>query len=505
MSNIVTAAFGSGCGYTTTENLWQYDYGQILQITGLDLPDAYQVHFCNKGDLTTIEMIGDAGGVTIPDNLLENGTPINAYIYLHTGTDDGETEYKITIPVNQRPEPSDEQPTPAQQSAIDAAIAALNSAIEAAGDAAQAILDMGVDASTLTAGSSATVTKTVDAQGVVTLTFGIPRGDTGETGDDGFSPTVTVTEISGGHRITITDANGSQSFDVLNGDAGITIDDALSNTSVHPVQNKVITAALAGKADASTIPSKTSDLTNDSGFVNASGAAAAAPVQSVNGKTGTVVLSASDVGAGTYSKPSGGIPKSDLASAVQTSLGKADTALQSAPVTSVNGQTGDVTVDVPTKTSDLTNDSGFLTSAPVTSVAGKTGAVALDKSDVGLGNVDNTSDANKPISTATQTALNGKANVLTEQTITTAGAVTQALTSGVLYHFTGALTALTITLTAPASGVAHYHFDFLSGATAPTLTMPSTVTMPDDFAVEASKRYEVDVLNNFGAVVSWTV
>lgn len=32
---------------------------------------------------------------------------------------------------------------------------------------------------------------------------------------------------------------------------------------------------------------------------------------------------------GKYSKPSGGIPKSDLASAVQTSLGKADTALQS--------------------------------------------------------------------------------------------------------------------------------------------------------------------------------
>jgi hypothetical protein len=51
-------------------------------------------------------------------------------------------------------------------------------------------------------------------------------------------------------------------------------------------------------------------------------------VTSVNGKTGVVVLTASDVGAGTYSKPSGGIPKTDLASAVQTSLGKADTALQ---------------------------------------------------------------------------------------------------------------------------------------------------------------------------------
>lgn len=35
---------------------------------------------------------------------------------------------------------------------------------------------------------------------------------------------------------------------------------------------------------------------------------------------------------------------------------------------------------------------------------------SVTKAQVGLGNVDNTSDANKPISTATQTALNGKAN-----------------------------------------------------------------------------------------------
>lgn len=39
-------------------------------------------------------------------------------------------------------------------------------------------------------------------------------------------------------------------------------------------------------------------------------------------------------------------------------------------------------------------------SAPVQSVAGKTGTVTLAKGDVGLGNVDNTSDANKPVSTA---------------------------------------------------------------------------------------------------------
>lgn len=46
--------------------------------------------------------------------------------------------------------------------------------------------------------------------------------------------------------------------------------------------------------------------------------------------------------------------------------------------------------------------------APVTSVAGKTGAVTLAKGDVGLSNVDNTADASKPISTATQTALDTK-------------------------------------------------------------------------------------------------
>ena len=48
----------------------------------------------------------------------------------------------------------------------------------------------------------------------------------------------------------------------------------------------------------------------------------------------------------------------------------------------------------------------------VKSVAGKTGDVTLDKGDVGLGNVDNTSDANKPVSTAQQAALDSKQDKL---------------------------------------------------------------------------------------------
>ncbi|RQO70040.1 hypothetical protein DBR43_18535 [Pedobacter sp. KBW06] len=44
----------------------------------------------------------------------------------------------------------------------------------------------------------------------------------------------------------------------------------------------------------------------------------------------------------------------------------------------------------------------------VQSVNGQIGAVNIAKADLGLGNVENTSDANKPVSTATATALNGK-------------------------------------------------------------------------------------------------
>ena len=54
--------------------------------------------------------------------------------------------------------------------------------------------------------------------------------------------------------------------------------------------------------------------------------------------------------------------------------------------------------------------------SPVQSVASKTGAVTLDKSDVGLGNVDNTADADKPISSATQSALNAKQATLVSGT-----------------------------------------------------------------------------------------
>ena len=128
---------------------------------------------------------------------------------------------------------------------------------------------------------------------------------------------------------------------------------------------KVATITVNGTGSdiyAPTPPTKVSDLTNDSGFitgisssdvttalgytpynstnpnsyVDASGAASAAPVQSVNGQIGTVVLDAEDVGA---------LP--------------------------------DDTV-IPSKTSDLTNDSGFITGMTILSYGSSTWQDFLD-------------------------------------------------------------------------------------------------------------------------------
>lgn len=55
--------------------------------------------------------------------------------------------------------------------------------------------------------------------------------------------------------------------DVIEGGGEVTIDSGLSDTSKNPVQNKVITEALNNKADKTAIPTKTSQLTNNSGFL----------------------------------------------------------------------------------------------------------------------------------------------------------------------------------------------------------------------------------------------
>lgn len=123
----------------------------------------------------------------------------------------------------------------------------------------------------------------------------------------------------------------------------------------------------------------------DDGSVAPIGSGGGGAVASVNGQTGTVVLTKADIG-----------------------LSNADnTSDANKPISSATQLALDAKYDA-SNPDNFVDAAGAASAAPVQSVAGQTGVVTLSKSDVGLSNVDNTSDLNKPISTATQTALDTK-------------------------------------------------------------------------------------------------
>jgi len=130
MTNIIQAVFDTSKS-VQTQKLWKIDHGMQLQIVGIDLPASYQVHFANVSDSgQAIPVVATSDTVDIPDQYLQTGKWVYAWIYLTPEEGVGYTKYMITIPVAQRPDVSSEEPTPVQQSAIDQAIGALNDAVD---------------------------------------------------------------------------------------------------------------------------------------------------------------------------------------------------------------------------------------------------------------------------------------------------------------------------------------------------------------------------------------
>lgn len=111
---VIANFYKSNEEYKTVTGLWQYDYGQVLRIQGLDLPPAVEIHFSlQQSGGESITRIGvTKDGVTdavIPDSLLENGDtdmdyPIYAFVY-KSDAKSGETVYRIKMSVKSRPKP----------------------------------------------------------------------------------------------------------------------------------------------------------------------------------------------------------------------------------------------------------------------------------------------------------------------------------------------------------------------------------------------------------------
>lgn len=171
---------------------------------------------------------------------------------------------------------------------------------------------------------------------------------------------------------------------------------------------------------ASTIAMRNSagDLTSNNFFMPSGQAQSALP-QSLTRRDyvdAAVATKANTSHGHTYADISGTVPTSALP---PLAINETWTVATQAAMLALTAQRGDMAIRSDTgKTYVLSTDSPgtladwkeLLAAGQVQSVAGKTGVVALVKGDVGLGNVDNTTDLGKPISTATQTALNAKAN-----------------------------------------------------------------------------------------------
>lgn len=70
------------------KGLWMYDYGQKLQINGLNLPNVFEVHFkwrgLDKAKVVTGITYDGISSVDIPNEALSQNGAITAYLYLST-------------------------------------------------------------------------------------------------------------------------------------------------------------------------------------------------------------------------------------------------------------------------------------------------------------------------------------------------------------------------------------------------------------------------------------
>lgn len=153
MDNIVSVKLDSR--YASTLGVWQYDYGQVLRITGPELPPAVEVQFSlDEKSGETLSRVGTTvDGVTevkIPDELLTHSATSNYRIYVYiylTDETSGNTKYEITIPVRVRSKPT--SPTEDPETDPDLfreTVVAVNASAERAENAASSAMESAASA-----------------------------------------------------------------------------------------------------------------------------------------------------------------------------------------------------------------------------------------------------------------------------------------------------------------------------------------------------------------------
>ena len=175
MNNAIKANIKSQDQTTFTRSVWQYDYGQILQITGAELPPAVEVQFSlhEKSGETITRVATTTDGVTevqIPNELLKrDGCKGDYFIYAYIFVSDeksGNTKYKIAIAVRKRPKPEEPTDEPEQEENLfHATVVAVNAAADRAEQSEQKAKESAEKAETTLADMKETVgnlTETVE-------------------------------------------------------------------------------------------------------------------------------------------------------------------------------------------------------------------------------------------------------------------------------------------------------------------------------------------------------
>lgn len=107
MDNIIYATFKEGqSDVVYTKKTYQYNRGVKLRISGVALPEKYQVHFSNSEDQGVATALWVSGSdVSIPDAYFDTGNYVHVWIAF---AEDGKyanvrSMYKVIIPVEKRP------------------------------------------------------------------------------------------------------------------------------------------------------------------------------------------------------------------------------------------------------------------------------------------------------------------------------------------------------------------------------------------------------------------